>query len=289
MARKKKPDGIGIIFSLLQLAFSLVFALLKLATSLLLIPFKIAAASRSKKKTSRRAGATEQKPQGQKMLEANLQVLEKRWKRVEATNAHTSYPYDRPLTDNQKARLLSRGIIVSDKKLSSLTVGQASDINSLFYPVDDDDAEVLKFFKVPTTGLNQLSGVEKVHTLLENPANADKWAKRPPTPMQKEFYRFTSTKQPKGLNAIEMEENIQSILETLEEHLHDEWEEFASVYQEITSREYRNDNDVGKASLKQFRDAYASLKAEGKAFTDDLTVDDIVERIEEQCPGFQRY
>lgn len=283
--RRKKASGGDLVASLVTLAFAIALAMAKVAIQLLLLPFRLLAGSKQEKPGRQAAPRTRS---GQGVVAKNSKWLDGRWKRMGVGTSEAGYPYDRHATDNQVARLAAKDPSLSERELQKLTAGQVSDINDLFYPLKEDDAEVLKFFKQSTAGLNQLSGEEAVVELLGDPDNARAWESRPPLQIQKEFYRFTGVKTPKGLNATEMAAHIQVATESLSEQVAEEWESFSDAFGEITSTDFRRDNEIKKASLTVFREAYESLKAEGKSFAEDLMVDDIAERIEELYPGFQK-
>ncbi len=85
-------------------------------------------------------------------------------------------------TERQTKLLTEKGISLSGGQVSK---GQASDVIGLFFPVEEGDADVLKFFKVPTKGLNQTTARAEVAKLQADPEKASAWDQRPANPMQK--------------------------------------------------------------------------------------------------------
>src|SRR5687767_12600157 len=79
-----------------------------------------------------------------------------------------SFPswYFDEVTERQAELLASKGINLPDGPVSK---GQASDLIGLFFPVDEEDKAVLKFFKVPTKGLNQTTARAEAVKLLADP------------------------------------------------------------------------------------------------------------------------
>jgi hypothetical protein len=62
-------------------------------------------------------------------------------------------------TERQLNLLKEKDLSLSGGQLSR---GQASDVIGLFFPVEEADKEVLRFFKVPTKGLNQTTARAEV-------------------------------------------------------------------------------------------------------------------------------
>lgn len=79
------------------------------------------------------------------------------------------------------------------------TKGEASDIIGLFEPVEVENIEILKFFKIPLKGMNQSRARHEVSKLFHNPGKLESWRNRPASPMQKEFYKFFALKTPQDL------------------------------------------------------------------------------------------
>ena len=163
---------------------------------------------------------------------------------------------------------------------------------------------MLKFFKQSTATMNQTKGWELSEVLLASPWNLGSWEARPATPLDQGFYRFMGLKCPKGLTHAQASEDIERRLEDLtreaeeafQESENDEecqaskgeqWEAFAEAFEEITSLEYMQDNDIKRPFLSVFRKAVKSLQSEGMVMSENLDVDEIRERLAEQNPEIE--
>ncbi|MFH0958309.1 MAG: hypothetical protein V1897_06360 [Pseudomonadota bacterium] len=179
-------------------------------------------------------------------------------------------------------RLEAIGLSLKDKNLKK---GHIYDVIGLFEPVEEENNEILKFFNVSLKGMNQAKARYEVSKLLADQSNFDRWSKRPPTPIQREFYRFFSLKTPQDLNYETASKFIDDHKNKLAEENDSnvvEWEAFKSIYEEINDSEFRKDNDLKKISLALYRSAIDQLKNEGKTLSGlsndtDIVVNKILE------------
>jgi hypothetical protein len=139
---------------------------------------------KSKKRgTTRRTHLSEEET----IFNEHKEWLSSRWseaKRQLESGDLKSFPswYFHEVTERQSGFLTDKGINLSGGQLSK---GQASDVIGLFFPMDDDDKEFLKFFDVPTKGLNQTTARAEVAKLQADPEKAAAWKRRPVEPIQK--------------------------------------------------------------------------------------------------------
>lgn len=98
---------------------------------------------------------------------------------------------DEPATDKQLDYLESLGGKVPAR---GLTKAEASARITKLQPIDDFDADVLRYLKVSTKGLTKDEAAQKVKALLEDEANKKAWAERPPSLITKEFFKFSKLK-----------------------------------------------------------------------------------------------
>lgn len=183
-----------------------------------------------------------------------------------------------PVTERQLERLKSDGTTVSS---GSLNKGAASDLIGLREPVEEGDAEMLKFFKIPLKGMNQAIARYEVKRLLSDVENEATWKARPAEPMQKEYLKFFGLSVPKGLTAMEahlLMATHRAETENLDEKKTAEWESFESIVNDLQDRETREDYDIKKPSLAAIKEAMAALRAEGEDAADlQLVVDQLIE------------
>ena len=164
------------------------------------------------------------------------------------------------------------------------TKGEASDIIGLFEPAEEEDVEVLRFFKVPLRGMNQSRARHLVAKLMQDPKNTNAWEARPSSAMQKEFYRYFSLRIPRGLTyeaaSQLIGEHQKKLMEEDEKSL-DDWDAYENIYEEINDPDNREDYGIKKVSLSAYRDAIHELGSEGKTPSDleddpDVVVDKII-------------
>lgn len=223
----------------------------------------------------------------EKKLIDNLDWLSEEWsqaqKNKETNNDSSFLPswYFDQSTEKQYAHLNSLGVDVTKGKLNK---GELSDLIGIFKPVDSQNREVLKFFKVPLTGLNQTRARYEAKKLLLDPENVTKWEQRPATNLQKEFYRFFSFKTPAALTFSDAKKFIEEFErvndEDCEYHLDDletdeqkesfkrnqilleDWRYFEDILLEFEDSEFRDSYDIKKPSISVLRRAITELKKE---------------------------
>ena len=172
-----------------------------------------------------------------------------------------------PATEAQKKRMREDGIKFSE----NITKGEASDlIGSLLEP-EDDEKEILKFFK--SKGISQMSQTDarkKIEDLFSNPDNKSKWDNRPPSKEQKDIYNFFKITIPTNLSYKEAQKNIDLLFE--DETKLDAWEKredekeelkawFEDYYEIINDdRDYYDCKKIGK---KFFRQIVNDLESSG--------------------------
>src|SRR5690606_18078356 len=135
------------------------------------------------------------------------------------------------VTERQLDRLRRMGI-----SAKPMTKGQASDLIGLMEEPDDYALEVLRFFKVPTRGMNQTRAGAEVARIFRDPESRERWKNREATAEQKECLRFFRKKVPKGLTH---EEAAKLIAELGEQHpeLAEDWYNFQSIIAEFNDKD----------------------------------------------------
>lgn len=191
-------------------------------------------------------------------------------------------------TPRQMEKLTSLNVRISGGKA---TKGKASDLIGLFNPIDEDDLEVLKFFKVPHKGMNQTNGRYKARELLNASENLSQWENRPATREQKEFYRFFGIKTSTGLSIKDAEKIIK---ETRAKTGHDEalkldeWDTYASIITDLSDKEMlKDDFEIKKPSLALIREAVEALVKEGCPLT-NMEAYEVAGKIQELKPDMAR-
>ena len=224
----------------------------------------------------------------------DLSWLDERWKLAEKTPSSGEdqiFPewWFKEVTDHQIEKLDELEVSVKGKKL---TRGQASDLIGLHYPPDEDDLSVLKFFKVPTRGYTQTQARHQVAMLFSNPDKVTEWENRPPTQLEREFFKFFNLKIPKGTThktASQLIAQHQKVVEESNEELLDEWSAYVEILEEVSDPEFRESYEIKKPSLTVIRQAIEELKKNGltyRGIADDIDL--LVDKMLELKPGLER-
>lgn len=206
-----------------------------------------------------------------------------------ATSTFPSWFFD-PATDRQLRRLAEGGARIEGR----LTKGAASDLIGLGEPVDEDQTEVLKFFKVSTRGQNQTLARYECKRLLADPANKAAWDARPASAMQKEFLKFCGIPAPKGITMLDAQAaaiafKARAVKDASVDAKLDEWRCFEVVVEELWDAEVREEYEIKKPSLAAIRTAFDALVASGKTIEELSTeIDLVVEKLIELKPDLAR-
>lgn len=230
----------------------------------------------------------------ERVLKENSVWLHERWEKARKeykSGEVASVPqwfFDK-VTDRQIQKIKEIGL---DINLRSITKGEASDIIGIFEPVEDEQEEILRFFKVSLNGMNKLRAsyeIEKLFSLKDNP---DLWKNREASPIQKEFYRFFDLKVPKGLTYLEASNYISeysSKISVEDESKFNEWDEYESIYDDIDNPDFREAYEIKKVSLSLYRSAINELKKEGYSLSNlNDDVDIVIQKIIELKPEIQK-
>lgn len=217
--------------------------------------------------------------------------LTSRWteaNRHNATGDKTTFPswFFDVATEKQLKLLREEGITLSGGQLSK---GQASDVIGLFFPVEEEDKEVLKFFKVPIKEFNQTTAKAERVKLLADPESAAAWKLRPADPIQKEFYRFFGFKVPGGLTHVAATEYISKHQQTLDDHQLDDWESYQSILDELMDKDTRDSYDIKKPSIATIRAAIEALRQSGLSLSDlEDDLESVTQKLIELQPELER-
>lgn len=232
-------------------------SLLKVAT---------APAARAAPSAKERASSTAlpKRSAAERRLDENMPWLSERWSAARAEDAaHTRsrFPswYFEDSTQRQHARADALGVILS----SAASKGQFSDVIGLFDDADEDDLDKLVFFGIKLTGANRNASRARheISLLDADPDSAQRWAARPPSKLQKEFFRFVSVKAPPGLTAISADALIGKELKQLPARDSDSWNAFTHVVDEFKDPEFREGEGIRKPALSDLRTAFQALAA----------------------------
>jgi len=177
---------------------------------------------------------------------------------------------------------------LNQKTLHTATKGMASDLIGLHSPADDDDLEILKFFKVKTSGLSQTKAQHETAILLNNPENKEAFEKRPATTTQKEYFKHFDLKGVSGLThnaaALKISEHGASLPEDDPKEKH--WEILMEIVEELSDKENLESYEIKKPTFSLIKQAVQALIDEGTDIDEIPT--DVVDKIIELNPSIQR-
>lgn len=190
------------------------------------------------------------------------------------------------LSGNKKEKPRRQGIGTQPpKEAAQLPKGEAS--VAVFN--EESDKEVLRFFKVPTKGLNHATARAEAAKLQTNPEKAAAWDHRPADSIQKEFYRFFGVKVPRGLTHIAADDYIGKHQQALDSQQLDDWDSYESILDELMDKDTRDSYDIKKPSVATIRAAIEALRQSGMSLSDlegDLEV--VTQKLIELQPELEK-
>ncbi|MDH5834227.1 hypothetical protein [Luteimonas kalidii] len=214
--------------------------------------------------------------------------LRERWDLAERLGAGDVFPawYFDPMTEFQSNRLDDDGRSHSPR----LTKGQASDLIGLGEPADEDELEVLRFFKRPLRGMSESRARHEIALLFKDEAARKAWEERPMTARQKEFFRFFGMRTSAGLLKRDADQLIAVRIQRARDEgdpLFNQWSTYESLLDEFDDPDFREGYGIKKPPIAAIRNAIDALLAEGKTW-DDLDSDTVAERLLEMRPNLER-
>lgn len=214
--------------------------------------------------------------------------LQARWDLAERLGAGDVFPawYFDAMTESQSRRLDNDGRSHS----SRLTKGQASDLIGLGEPANEQDLEILRFFKRPLRGMNESRARHEIALLFQDEAARKAWEERPMTARQKEFFRFFGMRTSAELPKRDADQLIAERIKRAREEgdpLSDQWSTYESLLDEFDDSDFRDGYCIRRPTVAAIRNAIDGLLAEGKAW-DAIDSDCVVERLIEANPTLER-
>ncbi|WP_184237022.1 hypothetical protein [Massilia timonae] len=212
-------------------------------------------------------------------MDENMPWLSERWAAARTDDAARSqlrFPpwYFEDSTQRQHSRASALDVSLSP----AASKGQFSDVIGLFDEVDEEDLEKLAFFGIKLTGSNRNASRARheISLLDADPDSAQRWAARPPSKLQKEFFRFAGVKAPPGLTAVSAEALIKKELKSLSREQSDSWDAFTSVVDDFNDPVFREGEGIRKPAMSDLRMAFQALVArqDGNNYPDAGTVAD---------------
>jgi hypothetical protein len=172
----------------------------------------------------------------------------------------------------------------------------ASDVIGLFHEMDPENEEVLKFFKVPTRGMNQTRGRDEASKLMADPAKQEAWKNRPADAMQKEWMKLLGITIPRGLTheqatalVAKREEELGEKDEKALDALNAQWAAYENTLEELKDPDTREVLGLKRVTFAVVRDAVDALHTEGKSWDDIYGDSDAVaEKILVMRPDLRR-
>jgi hypothetical protein len=225
----------------------------------------------------------------QRILHENSEWLFEKWdaiKKEQEEGKITLVPewQLKPASERDMDEIRELGIN-SDKVFTKC---EANDILGLFNPMEEDQKEILKFFKVPQSKFNYSRAQYEISKIMANQEKKATWDNRPADQTQREFFRFTGLKMPKNLKYKDAEKLETDYIHFSEEHEDraKEWEIYKDLWLALNEPETLEDNEIKRVTLNAYRDAFEALISEGKSYEDlHGEVEDVIEKIIEMNPS----
>lgn len=195
---------------------------------------------------------------------------------------------DDPATEKQLDYLESLGGKIPSR---GLTKGEASDRISKLEPIDEDDAKVLRYFKVSTKGVGKDAAARAVDALMNDEAHKKAWAARPLSVELKEFFSFAKIKASSGIG-YEAAEALK--IETLKAWYsegspkHADWVDYERLLEELYGPDARDLWGIKKPPITLVRSCVAEFLEQGTtyaAMADDP--EELIERMLEKKPDLE--
>ena len=214
--------------------------------------------------------------------------LQERWELAQRLGVGDVFPawYFDEMTESQGRRLEEDGRRYSGQ----LTKGQASDLIGLGEQPDEEDREVLRFFKRPLRGMNETRARHEIALLFREEANRKAWADRPATTRQREFFRFFGMKPAAGLLKREADQQIAERLKKAQESNDprgEQWRIYNAVLDDFDDPDFRDGYNIRKPSAPTIRKAVDALLADGTTWN-ELDSDRVADHLVEMDPGLER-
>jgi len=192
-------------------------------------------------------------------------------------------------TEPQLKKLDELELSFNSKKI---TKGQASDLIGMQEPAEEESLKILKFFKISTRGIRQTQARHEIALLFKDEEKVQAWEARPPSALQKEFFKFFGIKLAKGTTQNQAEKIIrknESEMADEDNPRLEEWEAYEQIIDEFSDSDFREDYEIKKPSFTLIRKAMEELQKDGKTYQDiSEDLDILVEKLIELKPELQR-
>lgn len=218
--------------------------------------------------------------------------LTERWEMAERPDAKDSGIFPAWFFDEVSERQLERLDEEGIRPPPYLTKGMASDLIGLKEPLGPREEEILRFFKHSTRGVGESQGRHLVAVLFSDPANRAAFESRPPSPFQKEFFKWFGISTSKDMTFDQATTKIREETTRLSE-VHSEelkyWECFEEFVDELDDPDVREEFEIKKVPVGTIRDAVNVLRTSGKS-AEEISgdIDLLVETILEARPDLER-
>lgn len=225
-----------------------------------------------------------------KAIQEDISWLNTRWleidnfKKQNAPNIVADWYFDEP-TKWQMEKLSESKIALPKFPLKK---GHASDLIGLKASPEDDELEILKFFKLPTAKLSQTKARHMIGHLFLSPSNKKAWDDRPPTAIQKDCIKFFNLKSDTPLTKLTAQKIIEAHLKGLPD---DDtklriWIAVESASEELSDKETREDYGIKKPTTSLLVKTVEHLVAAGTK-PEEISIDAITEHIIEIKPEME--
>jgi hypothetical protein len=200
---------------------------------------------------------------------SEIMWLESRWaeRRAKRVAGHDGAPHwwwDEA-TERQLERLRQLDVSVP----VGVNKGEASDLIGLYVTPEDDEFEVLRYFKVSTKGLNQTRVRYLREEILADPEKKTRWETRPPTPQRRRFFEFFGIPLPPGITEVEaqeLEEEKYSKLYEVNDPRIEDYDSYLAILDSFSDRDTCETYHVKKPAAALLKRAIAELVVGGHTY-----------------------
>lgn len=179
-----------------------------------------------------------------------------------------------------------------DFGFSPLTKGAASDLIGIGIDIDDDDKELLTFFKVEPAPKNQTRARYILRDLMKDPENQKAWESRPASREQIAVLKILGVEKTKALSAPQALRLRDDTIEQLNEEgdtKAQEVEAYESLIQKFTDKEECRERYLKKPSWTLLNQALDALREDGLTYQQMEEDDEVVEKkLLELKPSLER-
>jgi hypothetical protein len=222
----------------------------------------------------------------------SLDVLREHWSHIQKDKDRGGSMvrgwYFDDITSFQLKKIKALSPPLTRQEFKSLNKGMASDVIGLSDDVDPDDLPVLKFFKVKMgKGFTQTAARIRIREFFSDPNNVELWKNRPASAMDKEQLRFYQLKASGKISQEEASKILSEFEPTEDQEM--AWTSFDGIWDDLNDKDFREEYEIKKVSMKAFKEALVSLDEKGDSLLElDGDSGKVAEKLLELFPDLEK-